>query len=269
MELKFSIRENQAPGQTITEKMENLARMGFAGIEITTTPASDVIDEVMEASEKTGIVPNIWSAEYLNILDPRPDERQRAVESLRDALTACGEAGGVGVICVPLISTKMQSLPRIPDLSPLKSTAELEFELLVAEFSHLADHAQNVGAQIIVEPLNRYEMWWPNTLKDGVEICEAVGKDGVSIMADFFHMNIEEAHIDESIRAAGSHIRNVHLADSQRKIPGWGHTDFAPGLRALDDIGYDDYLGFEARIPGDPMEELPRAMDYIRQAAES
>lgn len=203
----------------------------------------------------------------MNILDPRPDERQRAVDSLLDALTACGQAGGIGVICVPLIATKMQNLPRIPDLSPLKSTAELEFELLVAELSELADHAQSVGAEVVIEPLNRYEMWWPNTLKEAVEICEAVGKDGVSIMADFFHMNIEEAHIAESIRAAGSHIRNVHLADSQRKIPGYGHTDFAPGLKALADISYDDYVGFEAQIPGDPLEELPRAMDYIQQAA--
>jgi sugar phosphate isomerase/epimerase len=268
MDLKFSIRENQAPGETITEKMENIAGLGFSGIEITSTPAADVADEVMAVSEKTGIVPNMWSAEHLNILDPRPDERRRAVESLRDALTICGQAGGIGVICVPLIATKMQNLPRIPDLSPLKSTAELEFELLVAELSELADHAQKVGSEVIVEPLNRYEMWWPNTLADAVEICEAVGKDGVSIMADFFHMNIEEAHIDESIRAAGSLIRNVHLADSQRKIPGYGHTDFDPGLKALADIGYDDYLGFEAAIPGDPTEELPRSMDYIRRAAE-
>ncbi|MFO7945804.1 MAG: sugar phosphate isomerase/epimerase family protein [Armatimonadota bacterium] len=267
MELKFSIRESQAPGETIIEKMENLAELGFSGIEITSTPAWDVAEEVRDAAETTGIVPNIWSAEYLNILDPRPAERERAVASMRNALTVCGEAGGIGVICVPLIWTKMRNLPRIPDLSPLKSTAELEFELLVAELSDLADHAQEVGADIIIEPLNRYEMWWPNTLQDGVEICEAVGKDGVSIMADFFHMNIEEAHISESIRSAGGYIKNVHLADSQRKIPGFGHTDFGPGLKALDEIGYDCYLGFEAQIPGDPMEELPKSMDYIRQAA--
>ena len=265
MDIKFSIREAMAPGSTITEKFENLAKMGFAGIEITSKPASALMEEVVQAAKDTGVVPNIWSAEYLNILDPRPDERSRAIQALKDALTVCGQAGGVGVICVPLIATKMQNLPRIPDLSPFMTQAQLEAELLAEILKDVADHAQAVGADVIIEPLNRYEMWWPNTLQHGVDIVNSVGKPGISIMADFFHMSIEEAHIGESIRAAGKVIKNVHLADSQRWLPGYGHTDFRPGLAALAEMGYEYYMGFECRIPGDPFEDLPRAMDYIRE----
>jgi len=267
MDIKFSIREAMAPGGTITEKFENLAQMGFAGIEITSKPASAVMEEVVQAAKDTGIVPNIWSAEYINVLDPRPDERARAVQALKDALSVCGQAGGVGVICVPLIATKMQNLPRIPDLSPFMTQAQLEAELLAEILKDVADHAQAVGADVILEPLNRYEMWWPNTLQHGVDIINSVGKPGISVMADFFHMSIEEAHIGESIRAAGRVIKNVHLADSQRWLPGYGHTDFKPGLAALAEMGYEYYMGFECRIPGDPFEDLPRAMDYIREQA--
>ena len=267
MDPKFSIREGMAPGATIAEKFENLARMGFAGMEIITTPAASIAEEVMQAAKDTGVVPNIWASEYLNILDPRPDERARAVASLRDALTVCGEAGGVGVISVPLIATKMQNLPRIPDLSPFMTQAQLERAVLKAVLAELAEHCQQVGADVIVEPLNRYEQWWPATLYDGIDICDDVGEPGISMMADFFHMNIEDAHFDESVRAAGKRIKNVHLADSQRQLPGYGHTDFRPGLAALDEIGYEYYLGFECAIPGDPFEDLPRAMDYIRSQA--
>jgi sugar phosphate isomerase/epimerase len=47
-------------------------------------------------------------------------------------------------------------------------------------------------------------------------------------------------------------------------MPGYGHTDFKPGLAALKEIGYSDYLAFECGVPGDPFEEFPKAMDYIR-----
>ena len=41
-------------------------------------------------------------------------------------------------------------------------------------------------------------------------------------------MSIEEADLAEAIRAGGKHIANVHLADSNRILPGYGHTDFGP-----------------------------------------
>jgi len=264
LDIKFSIRETMAPGKTITEKFENLAKMGFSGIEIVPSTDWDCVEEIRAASKATGIVPNIFSARAGAILDARREERQLAIDQLKDALSMCGECGGVGVILPPLIAVKMQNRPRIPDLSPLASTPKLEADLLTAILKDVAEHAQEFGVDVIIEPLNRYEQWWPCTLQHGVDICEAVGEPGVSIMADFFHMNIEDAHFDESIRSAGEHVKNVHLADSQRLLPGYGHTDFRPGLQALGEIGYDYYMAFECGIPGDPFEELPKAMDYLR-----
>jgi sugar phosphate isomerase/epimerase len=59
-------------------------------------------------------------------------------------------------------------------------------------------------------------------------------------------MNIEEADLPAAIRAAGKHIGHVHLADSNRRPAGFGHTDFAPIARALRDIGYTGYVSAEA-----------------------
>lgn len=268
--MRFSIRETMAPGKTLREKFENLAEMGFAGIEITTSSTPDKLEEILEASRATGIVPNIFSMRGGAILDARRSERETAIAGLKDSLAMCGEAGGVGVIMPPLIAVKMQGRPRIPDLSPLASTRQLEFDLLVAILKEeIVPHAERVGACVVIEPLNRYEQWWPCTLADAVQICEAVGSEHVVMMADFFHMNIEEADMAESIRKAGKWIRNVHLADSQRLLPGYGHTDFRQPLKALQEIGYDDFMGFECGIPGDPFVELPKAMEYLRSQLEA
>ena len=117
----------------------------------------------------------------------------------------------------------------------------------------LAGEPGAAGVPVFLEPLNRYEQHLVNRLEQGTAFAEEVGA-GVSIMADFFHMNIEEADIAESIRAAGRHLVYVHVADSNRLQPGSGHLDFRPGFRALKEIGYDGWLGIECRIT-DPFEE--------------
>lgn len=264
MDLKFACREYMLPGSTITERFENAAKIGLAGIEVTGSATREFLDEIKAAIAATGVRASIMSAQYLAILDARKPERDRAVEACKEALTLSGEVGAVGFILPPLIHTKLQGGQRIPDLSPFMSTAALEQALLAKLLSDIADHAVACNASVVIEPLNRYEQWWPCSLQHGMDICEAVGKPGVTIMADFFHMNIEDACFGESIRKAGKLVRNVHLADSQRLMPGYGHTDFKPGFAALKEIGYDDYMAFECGVPGDPFVEFPKAMDYVR-----
>ena len=266
MTIKYSLREPMAPGNTLMEKFQTLKELGFSGIEITNSSTADFADEIKAASDATGIVPNICSSRgSKGLLDARPQERNAAVKSINDALTLCTEVGGVGVIFPPLIGIKMGGGQRIPDLSPLYSTSTLEKDLLIEILKQdIAPHAEACGSRLIIEPLNRYEQWWPCTVAQGVEICEAVGSPSIATMADLFHMSIEEADLAEAIHAGGKHIANVHLADSNRILPGYGHTDFGPLLKALSDIGYEYYCGFECSIPpGDARAELRKSIDYL------
>ncbi|HEV7214519.1 MAG TPA: TIM barrel protein, partial [Chloroflexota bacterium] len=106
-----------------------------------------------------------------------------------------------------------------------------------------------------------------NRVSDGAAVCKAVGSRGIMTMADFFHMNIEEPQFAAAVKESLPYIAHVHLADSHRRLPGSGHTDFRAALRALADGGYDGYYGFECAVDGDPFEALPAAMRYIEQQA--
>lgn len=110
----------------------------------------------------------------------------------------------------------------------------------------LGPYAQQKGQRLIYEPLNRYETNLFNTLADGCAVLDDLDAENVYLLADLFHMNIEEADLPAAIRYAGRRIGHVHFVDSNRRAAGLGHTDFAPIVKALSDVGYSGYLCAEA-----------------------
>ena len=54
-----------------------------------------------------------------------------------------------------------------------------------------------------------------------------------------------------AIKAHGKWIDHVHLADSQRRQPGSGEKDFAPGFKALKAAKYKQYMTLECGVTGD------------------
>lgn len=87
-------------------------------------------------------------------------------------------------------------------------------------------------------------------------------------MADLYHMNIEERTIPAAIAQAGHMLRHVHLSDSNRHQPGAGHIDFAAAFRALEQIGFGDFMSIECRLDGSPEQALRESMRFLHAALE-
>ncbi len=98
---------------------------------------------------------------------------------------------------------------------------------------------------LAIEALNRYETNYIRTLEDASNFAEAVQLPNVRIMGDTYHMNIEESSIEEAIVQFGGRLAHLHLADSNRLAPGFGHIDFGKVVGALRTIGYDQYCSIE------------------------
>ena len=109
----------------------------------------------------------------------------------------------------------------------------------------LGEHAAKLGSVFLYEPLNRYETNLFNRLGDTAAWLRTLRTKNVRILADLFHMNIEEADLAAAISDAGDLIGHVHFADSNRNAVGLGHTDVARAYAALDKIGYDGFLSAE------------------------
>ena len=88
--------------------------------------------------------------------------------------------------------------------------------------SSLADFAADLGVDLCLEVLNRFENHVLNTAEEGVAFVREVGKPNVKVMLDTFHMNIEEDSFGKAIRAAGPLLGHFHTGENNRRVPGKG-----------------------------------------------
>ena len=116
----------------------------------------------------------------------------------------------------------------------------------------LGEHAKQYDVPLIYEPLNRYETNLSNTLESGSKLLRSLSTNNVVLLADLFHMNIEEINIADSLRTAGKHVGHVHFVDSNRRAAGFGHIDFAPIASALHEINFAGFASAEALPFPDP-----------------
>ena len=137
--------------------------------------------------------------------------------------------------------------------------------LLAEALNALGEHARQHGAPLIYEPLNRYETDLVNTVEDGVRLLDSLATKNVVLLADLFHMNIEEADVPSALRAGGKRIGHVHFVDSNRRPAGSGHIDFIPIARVLAEIGYDGFASAEALPFPDPDAAAAKTIATFRQ----
>jgi len=188
------------------------------------------------------------------------DRRADALTQLKSQLSVMAAIGGR--LAMTPASYGMFSR-RLPPFEPPRSGAE-DTEVLTEAFGALAAHAEAEGVTIALEPLNRYEDHMVNTLAQGAELIAAAGSPGVRLLADTYHMNIEEDDLCAALRGVAGVLGAVHLSDSNRHQPGTGHVPFARVLGTLAEVGFEGVLSVECRLRGEPGEAVTGTARYLR-----
>ena len=108
-----------------------------------------------------------------------------------------------------------------------------------------ADYARPLGVRLAIEPINRYETNLIHTVGEALEFIQEVGADNLVVLADTFHMNIEEVALPDALRQAGKQLGFLHFSDSNRLAAGHGHIDFESLVGVLREINYTGYMSAE------------------------
>ena len=124
---------------------------------------------------------------------------------------------------------------------------EEALKYLAEACGELGEYAKQFNVPFIYEHLNRFETNLCNRVEESVALLNTLGNDhNVVILADLFHMNIEEVDICEAFRTGAELIGHIHFVDNNRRPIGGGHIDMMSVSAVIKEIGYDGYLSAEA-----------------------
>ncbi len=261
--MRLAVQEQLLPGSTMQAQWETALAWGFDAIELRGAGGHALRKRMpaLRAAQRDGVVMATVCVDMDHFIgDFDATRRADALANMAGQLAVIGELGGVGAMTPA--SWGMFSR-RLPPFTPPRST-DGDREVLLEALGRLGEIAAREGVLILLEPLNRYEDHMVNTLAQATELTTATGLESVRVVADTYHMNIEEADPLGSLRAHADRLGHVQLSDSNRLEPGAGHLDWGALLRCLDAIGYDGYLSFECRLSGDPARVLSRATAMLR-----
>ena len=264
--MRLSCTSTMVPGKDLTEKARNLSRWGYEGIAVFVDYEDwnqELYQELLSLQEHTGVVPCEFAfgdGIYGHLMDRNPDIRKRSREMYKLAARISGEIGAVTEL--EFEYGPQSPLPLFHPYAKMRKEEEQEFCEMYRE---LAEPLKGTEGKMLLEGINRYESPYLNSIRDCRDIVGSLGLKEAGVLADFFHMSIEESDYRESILYAGEYIKHVHLGDSNRLLPGHGMTDWKACFDALKEIGYKGFVNLECSTCGNPEVTLPETADYLRK----
>lgn len=217
------------------------AELGYDAVEVgVRDPASPVLQDLARAVREYGLVVSgvatgqSFYNDGLSLTSPEASIRTRLLDRLKGAIDFAAPWGAT--LFIGGVRGRLEGDP-----STHAGQRRWASELVRA----CAEYAAPRGVPIAIEPINRYETNLINTVAEALEFIDQVGADNLVVLADTFHMNIEERSLAGALRQAGSKLGYVHFADSNRHAAGQGHIDFRALADVLRQMGYSGYVSAE------------------------
>lgn len=244
------------------DSIKKAADLGYDGVELALKNSGEVIPSKLSAlltltkmevsCISTG---QVFSETGLMFTDADPGKREKVRQIFKQMIDLACDFGQK--VNVGRVRGSVGSDGREP--------AEQRFIEMARE---LCDYAFKKNVTLVLEPVNRYEINFINRVEEGVILLKKVARPNMKLMPDVFHMNIEDVSLGGELAKHAGYIAYIHLADSNRLAPGWGHTDFDDIFRHLKDTGYSGWTAVEILPEPDPLLAAKQAASYLKPRIE-
>lgn len=243
----------------IEESLKKAVAYGYDGIELALKHAGQVNpDKLKTLCSNLGVsIPCISTGQVfagLGLYFTHPDKEKRAeVERVfKELIDLASDFGS------------MVNIGRARGFVEEDETIENAQRRFVQIARKLAKYAGEKKVKLILEPVNRYEINFINSVEQGAALLETVGSKNMALMPDLFHMNIEDRNIGGELERFSKYVSYVHFADSNRLAPGQGHIDFKTIFESLRTINYHGWISIEILPKPDPDTAARQAVEYLR-----
>ena len=259
--VRLAVQSRLVPGRTLAERYDCALRLGFDGMELSAANPGPTMLELIDEALREGLpITAICSGHRGWLIDPDPGQVALAREDIPRLLEGSAALGA------PLILVPIYGRNRKFPAALTGRTQEEDEALWLDGLRAATEDADRTGGTIVVEAINRYENSLSVTVADAQRYARAMGSPRVRMMADVFHMNIEEVSLAAASVSVADDLAYVHLGDSQRLEPGQGHLDFDAVFAGLRDARYDGWASMECNLSGDAERVLRVAVRFVRGA---
>jgi D-psicose/D-tagatose/L-ribulose 3-epimerase len=230
-------------GSFDTEGMRHaIDRTAAAGFDLIEVPLMDpdLLDPVavrrMLGGAGLGVTASLGLSEHTDVSSDDPETAAAGERLLGRCLEVLAELGGTHLVGVIYCAMRKYALP--PTATGRRHSLEA--------IGRLAERGRQLGIEVGVEVVNRYESNLLNTSRQAVEYVAEAGSDNLRVHLDTYHMNIEEPDMLTPVLTAGDRLGYVHIGESHRGYLGSGTVDFDGFFRGLAAIGYAGPVVFES-----------------------
>ena len=230
---------------SLREIVERVSNLGYDGIELVGEPEiyqpkelnALIKDRNLTITSICGMYPGPEEKDLRALCHPEPEERQKAMNYVRDCIDLARGVGAPSVLVVPSLVGQPQYF----------ISKEEDTKWAIDSLQKVSQYAEERKIVLTIEPINRYEVGLVNSIEDALQMAKKIDNSYVKIMGDTFHMQMEEGDgIPDAIRRAGGEwLRHFHAADNTRESPGKGAMNWREILRSLHDIAYQGGLSLE------------------------
>lgn len=239
------------------KSIQKAAELGFNGVELALRRAEEINPSYLRSMlDVHGIevscisTGQVYADGGLRLTHENIEKRNDTVRIFKELIDLAAEFG------------QIVNIGRVRGSIGNKPRGEVE-ALFVDVAQGLCTYALKRDVTLILEPVNRYEIDFIVSVKEGVALMKKIGMPNMMLMPDVFHMNIEDVTIGPELAKHIDHIKYIHIADSNRLAPGQGHLDFKNILDNLLQAGYDGWLSLEILPDPDPDTAARQAADFV------
>ena len=265
MKLSVAVASREAPPSAFVvwrgfeESLEKAAQLGYDGIELALKDVGEVdADSLRSALARNRLevscisTGQVFAVSGLYFTHPDTARRKETIDVFKGLVDLAADFG------------RLINVGRARGSYCQKQTPEDTEQLFIDSAREICDYAAPKGVTLMIEPVNRYEINFVNSVPDAAAILKRVDRENIAIMPDVFHMNIEDVTIGATLAEYVDKIPYVHLADSNRHYPGAGHLDLGEVFESLERSGFDGWVSVEILPLPDPDTAAQRAAKTLR-----
>ena len=192
------------------------------------------------------------------------DAGERGIACISDRV---GEfQDGVGTAIEYATNLNCKQLNCLSGIAPESANKDIVTETFISNLKFAADALQEKGIRLLIEPINTMDIpgIFLNNTSQAREIMEMVGSNNLWLQYDIYHMQIMEGDITRSIEKHFDVIRHMQLADNPgRHEPGTGEINYPFVFNAIDQMGYDGWIGCEYKPKNGTSQGLGWTLNYL------